>query len=40
MSQEAIYPLALAVKNKIINPKTTKSKVEIINSLKMGLFTP
>ena len=36
MSQEAIYPLALAVKNKIINPKTTKSKVEINKLIKNG----
>ena len=36
MSQEAIYPLALAVKNKIINPKTTKSKIEINKLIKNG----
>ena len=36
MSQEAIYPLALAVKNKIINPKTNKNKVEINKLIKNG----
>lgn len=32
MSQEAIYPLALALKNKVLTPKTTESQI-LINEL-------
>ena len=36
MSQESIYPLALALKSKIINPLTSKSKIEINKLIKYG----
>ena len=34
MSQEAIYPLALAINNKIISPKTSESKFAIKELIK------
>ena len=36
MSQEAIYPLAMAVKGKIINPETSKSKMQINKLIQYG----